>query len=227
MSNSTEFSENILDTFRITSTGVFLKPYHAQRTFEAYQHLQKGISYSQIVMIYDAVESELLSKFSKDQIVRIVFKCDFSYSFQMSDFEPLPEPIALHIRSDVRQTSGVGKQNYKWESRPFWDELLKHTRNNTFDVISVNEKNHLVETSRFNIYAYDAKEDLIFTPPLSSGCINGVYRRHAFSSGYFDCSMGRKPLIERDLHLNEIKKFQLFVANSVRGVLSAALVSKT
>ena len=63
------------------------------------------------------------------------------------------------------------------------------------------------------------------TPPLASGCINGVYRRFVMNEGFINLPhWGRTEIKEYSILANDLSKYQLFVANSVRGVLPAELL---
>ena len=96
---------------------------------------------------------------------------------------------------------------------------------NTMSFFLSNEKNELVETSRFNIFLFDKRNDIVFTPSLASGCINGVYRRFVFCQNFIQLpKLGKKKIQELCLTAEKIYDYQLFVANSVRGVLLAELL---
>lgn len=217
---------DILDTFKIEATGIVYKQLHALRTYEAYQQMYKLITFGDILLKYDEIEKQLTVKGVKDKIVRVVFSArDFMYTFTVAEHVAIQSPVRLELIKNPVQKSGLGPQNYKWQQRLFWDKLIQNKTKDAFDVISVNEKDELVETSRFNIFLYDKITDLVLTSALSSGCINGVFRRLILHQGYIDLpNLGRKKIQETGLPADKIFDYQLFVANSVRGVLSAELI---
>ncbi len=226
MFSTLKIDSDILDTFKIEAAGILYKQLHALRTFEAYQHLKKNIGLGDILLKYDEIEKQLVSKGITEKIVRVVFSArDFVYTFTFSDCVALESPVWLELIRNIKQQSGIGAQNYKWKQRLFWDELIQKKMKSAFDVISVNEKDELVETSRFNIFLYDKTSDFVLTPALSSGCINGVLRRLIIHQNYIDLpKLGRKKIQEKALLAENISQYQLFVANSVRGVLPAELL---
>ncbi len=217
---------NILDTCKLEANGIALKPFHALRTFEAYQLIHKIIDFKKILLIYDNLEQQLLRLQLGEKIIRIIFSyANFTYTFEILDYLPLQIPVVLELTNEPKQPSGLGLQNYKWENRQFWENLLSFKLPSAFDVISVNEKNELVETSRFNLFLYDHNKNLMLTPPLSTGCVNGVYRRMTAQQGYIVLpGLGKKQFQEQAVATENISDYQLFVANSVRGVVSAELV---
>ena len=226
MFSTLKIDSDILDTFKIEAAGILYKQLHALRTFEAYQHLKKIIDLDDILLKYDEIEKQLVSKGIIEKTVRVVFSArDFAYTFTVSDCIALESPVWLELIRNIKQQSGLGAQNYKWKQRLFWDELIQKKMKSAFDVISVNEKDELVETSRFNIFLYDKTSDFVLTPALSSGCINGVLRRLIIHQNYIDLpKLGKKKIQEINLLAENISQYQLFVANSVRGVLPAELL---
>ncbi len=221
-----EPSSNILDTVRRDLSGLFLKPFHALRTYEAYQFLSKIIDLKSLLIKYDEIEALLGSQLDQGPIFRIIFSpTDFTYRIEAAHNHPLPAVIPLQIISTITQPSGLGKQNFKWQERNYWDTLLAQKSKLAFDVISLNEKTELVETSRFNLFFFDKLSDEVKTPALRSGCINGVYRRFILQKGYIHLpGLGEKRVTESLLPADTINRYQLFVANSVREVLPAELV---
>ena len=223
-------NSNILDTFKLEASGILYKQLNALRTYEAYQQLNKLISLDDILLKYDEIESQLLVERKTEKIIRVIFSPDdYSYTFTVLDYVVIETPVRLQFIDYPKQLSGLGIQNYKWEQRPFWGKLNQQKKQDAFDIISVNEKNELVETSRFNIFLYDTKSDSVLTPALSSGCINGVFRRLVIFQNYIQLpNLGRKKIQEMNLPINlileNISDHQLFVANSVRGVLPAELL---
>ena len=220
-------SFDILDTIKATNKGFTYKKLHALRTFEAYQMYYKTFSLDQVLDTYNVMEKEVLKSFTTDLVVRSLFlKSELKYTFTTNDYVALKSAVKLQIIRELRQPSGLGRQNFKWNDRTYWNQVLKLKSTSTDDVISLNEKNQPVETSRFNLFFYDGSSNEVFTPSLSTGCVNGVFRRFAFQQGFVQLpEIGIKKLRETDIFIDTIKNYQLFVANSVRGLVPAELVS--
>jgi len=231
-------TNKILDTLRLDDEGFYLKPFHIDRTVEALfaiigqptHYGQHAIS-KKIRYIYDEIEKILLQKKTSPLArVRIVLNpSDLSYEISHDPISLTDAPIKLQLASELKNplysTSGKGLHNYKWEDRSFWENLTKQKDEHADDVLACNTKDHVTETTRFNIFFYDPKSDQVLTPPLETGCINGVFRRYVFHCGEIQLPQkGLKKLAEHVVHRNELPNYDLYVANSVRGVLPARLV---
>jgi branched-chain amino acid aminotransferase len=76
------------------------------------------------------------------------------------------------------------------------------------DMVLFNERNEVVESSNSNLFII--KNDVIYTPPLSSGCLDGIMRRivcHVFS-------VIEKVLHEEDLLMAD----EIFLTSGISGI---------
>lgn len=212
----------VLDTLLIRDGGIFLRRFHEERTLEALQFSGLPVKRPQVDEVYSELEKKYKS--AEGQIIRVVFEpaLPLRYTDESKVLEPLPVPLKL---SAVAAAGGDGSSRFKWESRQHWADLLLQKNPDADDVLAINANDELVETSRFNIFAYDKERDVVLTPPLSSGCINGVYRRFVFSEAAIELpQLGRKVPFEEPIRFSELKYYRLFVANSVRAVLPAEFI---
>lgn len=213
---------NVLDTFVIKEGRIFLRNFHEERSFEALQF--QGLTVHRFNV--DNIYSELEEKYNSFEncIVRVVFSNTLPLTFKAEkrELDAMPVPVKLSVVT-VKTVSESGR--FKWADRSIWEVLVPLKNPGADDILGVNAQEQLVETSRFNIFAYDKERDVVLTPPLSSGCINGVYRRFAFSEGGINLpGLGRKVPFAENITLKEIKNYRLFVANSVRAVLPAEFI---
>ncbi len=220
----------VLDTFTFRDRLIYLKNYHVDRTFEAYQLNFPYVNRTQIESIYDTLESSLRLDVNSKQLVRLLFngddQCSFSYEINFLKDHKLP--MSLELIDTLKNPSGRGPQNFKWVERDHWMALMSARRWSSDDILAQNVRGQITEASRFNIFIYDSKNNIVITPTLESGCINGVYRRFALNQKTIDLGdLGKKNLIEKDILATELlsnpNNYKLFLANSVRGVLSACL----
>ncbi len=215
-------SDKVMDTLIIKDGGIFLRLFHEERTFEALQFLNLGVKRPQVDAIYSEIEEQHRSL--DGRVLRIIFShtLPLSYTVEPRELETLPAPVKL---SQVPAPEFSGASRFKWEDRSRWNELLPRKHPEAHDILAVNKRGQLVETSRCNIFAYEGERDLVLTPPVSSGCINGVYRRFVLSEGAIELpDIGRKVVVEEDIPVERISDYKLFVANSVRAVLPAAFI---
>ena len=236
-------SKGVLDTLKFKDGKIFLKKFHAQRSYEALVLKKINVSLENIVRFYDLIEEESAVRIQPQQILRIAIPLissegkPFDYSFdpvrdlargsqvEIIDASYFPVRPVLQIISSPTRPSGIGEQNFKWTDRDFWQTLLTQKKSAAHDVIALNDKGEITETSRCNIFYFDPKNDLVLTPRLDSGCINGVYRRFVMSQGTIDLpELGHKKVIEKNIFISDIQNGSLYLTNSIREVLPASLL---
>lgn len=83
----------------------------------------------------------------------------------------------------------------------------------TDECIVLNAHGHVCDGSRTNIFIL--KEGLLQTPPLTSGCVAGVMRRHVL---HF-CSANNIPFAEKDLLPDDLLAAdEVFLTNAIQGI---------
>lgn len=195
----------ILDTFRISEKPNPLLPFHIQRTFEGLQLLKVDISFEELQRQYHELYQ---SYHGADQKCRLSINNEFQISIE--PIEILPVELKVTLAKNHNQISGEGLQNYKTSQRQYWTENL----NPKFDdIIGVNDLGNITETSRFNIFIKE--NDIFYTPPLNSGCVNGCLRRFLKSQGQIQ---------EKNFIIQDLDKLDLYLGNSLRGLQKAHIV---
>lgn len=212
----------ILDTFLFKNSGIFLKPFHVDRTFETYRFLQNRISFSDIEAVYNSIEKQLISE-ADEKLVRVQFDPvrPHKHTVEIKELEPVSVPVKLVITETLQRPSPASQ--FKFADRSQWESLLDSRPPGSDDVLLVRE-GQLIETSRFNLFLYDREKNLIITPTLDSGCLNGVFRRFVLSEGWLFVPGGKIKVIEDVVTADQLTEHQLYVGNSVRGLLPAEVL---
>ncbi|MBY0553623.1 aminotransferase class IV [bacterium] len=219
------FKERILDTLVFKDYGIYLCTYHIDRTFEAYRFLNLPVDKSSIAAIYAEIEQLFSERISAKECLRLVFSDSLpvKYSAAIQPVKPLNTTIRLQLFNLEQHPKDAFE--FKWENRTYWEELNLKKQQDADDLLLVNPSQQIVETCRFNIFCYNHELNTVYTPMLSSGCLNGTYRRYALSHKEIALpEYGIVKLEEKNLNFDEIEKYDLYVANSVRGVLKAKLL---
>lgn len=214
---------NVLDTLIIKDSKIIYKDLHLARTQGAFRYLNINAD-QDLETCYNDIEKLYAEKMQNDENLRIIFSqgLPISYSVEIKKNQQLNPVIKLNQVILKNQTSADAA--FKWENREHWNLLLKEKCDGADDILVVNIQFNIVETSRFNIFCYDELSDKTFTPPLESGCLNGVLRRFVLNEGFINLpKLGNKKLIEKNIKVDELNRYQLFVGNSVRGILKAHL----
>jgi len=218
-------SLSILDTLKFKDQKIFLKEFHAQRTHEALGFKGIETSLEKIYERYDEIEKKYVSLVQPNQILRLSFHGAHEVQIEVVEKTPFPTSPVVEVVSTFVNPSGLGEQNFKWTARDQWQYLLSLKNPAADEVIAVNDKGQITETSRCNIFCFDPITRFAVTPALDSGCINGVYRRFAIANGVIELpGLGRTKVVEKNILASEIKNYSLFLANSVREVLPAKIL---
>jgi para-aminobenzoate synthetase/4-amino-4-deoxychorismate lyase len=104
---------------------------------------------------------------------------------------------------------------HKTTHRPLYDRYSRKAREeNIADYIFLNERSEITEGSISNIFT--EKEGMLFTPPIHSGILNGIFRRHILTTNK---NAIEKIITEHDLrHADSV-----YICNSVRGMRNVTL----
>ena len=82
------------------------------------------------------------------------------------------------------------------------------------DALLVNSKGHVFETTRANIFIRWGGK--LLTPPLTSGCLNGIVRRRVIAAA----RRLNIPMLEKNLSVAMVKNAQeVYATNSMMGVI--------
>jgi branched-chain amino acid aminotransferase len=87
------------------------------------------------------------------------------------------------------------------------------SENNLDDLFIINEKNEIIESSNSNIFLY--KDEVLLTPPLNSGCIQGVMRTEVITAARdFGINVLESNIYKEDLE----KSREIFLSNVISGI---------
>ena len=123
-----------------------------------------------------------------------------------------PNLFRLYI-SPVRVESSDIFLRHKTTRRTFFDESCREARKRGFDeVIFLNERGEITQGSRTNIFL--KKGDKFYTPPLSCGLLNGIYRSKLLEG---DGAATERVLFRQDL----LQADEIYLCNAVHGLVKA------
>ena len=216
-------NSKILDTMLIKNSKIFLKVFHEQRTFECFRSLGLELTPVAVAAAYQEIEN-LHSQF-ENRILRVIFARQLPLCFEIEIKAALPVPTPVKL-CGVRVDDLKAASRFKWQDRSNWNRWLQQKIPAADDIVTINENDDLIETSRHNLFLFDESNDIVKTPDLLSGGLDGVYRRFVMSAGEIELpGLGRKKVISTRIPVLEINNYRLFVANSVREVLGAEFIS--
>lgn len=136
---------------------------------------------------------------------------------------PLPEyrePVRLSVREHGRHAASAltGVKTISWLNN-VWS--VAEAQKDGFDeVVMLNERGEVAECTAANIYA--VKGDTILTPPLNSGCLEGVTRGILFEiAGEAGVAVKEQPLQLEDLFAAD----EVFISSTNRNVISVGEIA--
>lgn len=118
--------------------------------------------------------------------------------------------ISRHRQDEASFLSGI-----KTTERLLHEQSLQEAQNNGFDeAVILNSKGYLAEASRSNIFF--VKEETLFTPGPSSGCLAGITRQAVFDlADKYGVKVSSGKFTLRDLESAE----EAFLTNSLIGIM--------
>ena len=126
-------------------------------------------------------------------------------------------PISLCVFSDEVKTMGR-LSNIKSVNAAVSVLGAIHAKEKGFkNAILMNTKGSYIEATNSSLFII--KDNIIYTPPLSDGCIDGTMRAWVLNND---------KLIEKSLSLREVKKSdEIFITNAITGITSVNLFEET
>lgn len=186
----------LVETIKVQNKSMFLKEEHFKRLRESAEHFGFTID-----------ESLFKLEPEKNGIMRILLSKNGNYEIQYLPYSRTP---INHIEiSDIILDSTNELLRYKTTLKPWYEKSYERIRREeVYDEIFFNERGELCEGARTNILLeIDGK---FYTPPLSSGLLNGVLRQNLLDSGVcVEKILYKKDLLEAD---------NIYCINSVRGI---------
>ena len=204
----------LIETLRYDGSFPLL-PLHLDRLASSAEHFGFVFSHEKIRRELDAFSAN--PDTSVPRRVRLLLSRDGSITLQASVLQETPFPVRIGI-SARRVDSADPFLYHKTTRRDLYaDELQSAQDRGLFDVLFRNERGEITEGCITNVFV--EKNGKLLTPPVSSGLLGGVYRRHVLET--MPNAYERILLIE-DLRSSD----RIFVCNAVRGMMPAILAEQ-
>lgn len=188
---------------------------HFQRILELAHHLKLSLDFN-IEMLKSKLEAALLPNL-EEQKVRLQFKISEStlaidlietkvtYPFHFNNYPA----IALVTYTDYTKPIDKLGQWKQYNKALYEDSINFALQSSASQSIILNKHGEVVETSLSNFYYI--KKGMVYTPPLSSGAVNGVFRRFLTQNMAIE---------EKTLYLDELSQVEAcFISSAIRGIV--------
>lgn len=144
----------------------------------------------------------------EDFRVKILLNKWGKVKIKVKEISPLPNEIKIIISDKIISTENKF-QYFKTTYRNLYNsEYQKYSEKGFTDVIFINEKHQVAEGAITNIFI--KKSEFLYTPPLSSGILPGVYRKYWLQA---NINIKEEILYKNDLLIAD----KIILTNSLRG----------
>ncbi|MBC7848138.1 MAG: aminotransferase class IV [Chitinophagaceae bacterium] len=230
-----KYGDGLFETIRVTGQSIPLLPFHTERMFSGLQQLQFEIPPVMTSNYLDTAISSLcdLNNLTNDVRARVtLFRGEGNLRDKQSRTQFLIEVSALPVHYTSLNPTGLhvgifpnAKKscddfaNIKSNNYLVYVLAGLHAKANHFDdCLVLNNHDRICDASIANVFWI--KNNILYTPPLTEGCIAGVMRRYLLqkimaaplASICTDClekPLGKKELLEAD---------ELFLTNALFGL---------
>lgn len=153
------------------------------------------------VVFYRESEGKYFPEENKISFVAEIEKLDNGFLFNENG---LKLGMFKEMRKDKSKFS-----NYKTTNAAIYVLASIYAKENIWDdCLLLNSENNIIESSNSNLFL--VKENIIFTPPLGDGCVDGTMRNYLQSQ----FNVVEKSITKKDLFVAS----EVFLTNSIKGV---------
>jgi len=212
-------AKGVFETMRVRKGKIDLLEVHLQRMSRGLKvlNLTRPVSYP---TIRANIRQLLWVNLSTDARVRVMLWQKAGRVHCAILCEPLQPPTARQYKEGFKAILANGHRRQtpvpiKSLDYAIFRERLRQARAAGFDeALLVNRKNELVEGSRTNIFL--VKDNCLFTPPVTSGCLPGVTRQMVLERARrLKLRCAAKTLSARDL----FEADEAFLTNALIGIM--------
>lgn len=183
---------------------------HCLRLMQAANTLGYPLDIANVMQVLDVS----VSKARNDQRVRLSLSSSGQVDVSTQTLSTLKTPMRLCV-SDAIIDSSDPAFTLKTSPMPLYDSARADVKSRTDcdEIIFINEHGRVTEGSFTNIFV--KRGEIWLTPPLTDGLLSGVLR-----ASLLECGQA----IETHLTLDDLENAEIYVGNSVRGLLPAKLI---
>jgi para-aminobenzoate synthetase/4-amino-4-deoxychorismate lyase len=218
-----DFTKKTFSGFKLIETllvkknkKVYLLGYHLKR-------LNNSLKYFDFCYNEGVIKDKLqryLKKLDNSKIykLRLLHSKNGSLIIRHSPLEKNPAKNLKVAISKKRVNSSEVFLYHKTTNRALYDaEYKKAVNKGLAEIIFLNEYDQVTEGAISNIII--KKKNYYYTPPISCGLLNGVYRQYLINKNNF--FLEEKIIYKKDL----LKADKVFICNSLRGLREVKLIS--
>lgn len=203
----------LIETMRWEEGGIELWMYHVERLRDSAAYFNYPFDSGQMRAAVEDRVATLDSNHPHKVRLTLNWRGNFTISAEPLDGPP-DRPLRLTV-ADQRIDPYNPFRYHKTTRRQGYEDAYQQAQAAGCDeALLLNTRGEVAEGSRTNVFI--ETEGTLYTPPLSCGVLNGVYRRYLLST--------RSEVSERILTLDDLHQAEvLYMTNAVRGMQQAEL----
>lgn len=223
------YGDGLFETLKVIKGKIQLRDYHFERLFSGMKMLQFEIPQYFTASYLENKIAELYKRNQHHSLARVrlmVFRGNGglydaennlpNYIIQSWDIERAEElnsnGLVIDIYSDAKKSCDKFANLKSNNFLPYVMAALYAKQVKVNDCVILNNHERICDTTIANLFII--KDEIVYTPPLSEGCIAGVMRRFIIEKLSTNFTIVEKPLSIEDLQ----KTDEVFVTNSIRGI---------
>lgn len=212
------YSSGLLETMLWEEGRIALWPYHAQRWRSSCKRL--GYPSSELSdrnlfdFISESVKVNALNTAARIRLCIFPFQQSLHFTIETFPYQIQEQIFRIGWSSQKVNTTSI-YSGLKTFPRTHYDLALEDAKKQQWDDgLLLNERGRVAESAIANIFYQ--QNNTLYTPPLSEGCVDGVYRRYI---------LDHYPVIEKAISPEELLTADaVFLTNALRGKIKVAAI---
>lgn len=207
---ATNVAMRLLETMRWTPReGLFLLERHLDRL----QHSAKYFGFKFDEMSLRARLDDAVRDCAEPSLVRLTLGVRGDCQIELRSFEPTKpdETWKFSVSEKAVRTDDVWLYHKTTRREVYEERLAAYKGVEAIDeLVLVNERGEITEGTRSNIFV--ERDGVFFTPPVSSGLLDGCLRRELIENSL-------QQVVQMVLFTNDLRQGKVWFGNSVRGLV--------
>lgn len=222
--HSYRYGDGLFETLKVADGNILFKDYHFERLFSGLGILKFAVPSLFTRQNTEAEIKNLCLKNHCEKLARVrlsvsrgnggLYDCDYNFSYLIECW-PLEQRglnekgLVIDVFPDARKSIDIFSNLKSANYLPYVMAAVWAKENKLNDALILNSNERICDSTIANVFW--VKNDKIFTPPLSEGCVAGVLRRAILDFGY---EIGESLLTEAIL----LGADEVFLTNATSGI---------
>lgn len=227
--HSYRYGDGLFETLKVVDGNIPLKEYHFGRLFAGLKILKFSVPSSFTIESAEAEIKELCLRNNCEKSARVrlsvsrgsggLYDCDNKFSYLIECW-PLAQSglnengLIIDIFPDARKSIDVFANLKSANYLPYVMAAVWAKENKLNDALILNSNQRICDSTIANVFW--ARNDIIFTPPLSEGCVAGIMRKKILSLPIQNPGFNVKESVLSESELLEAD--EVFLTNVISGI---------